>query len=50
MNVNLYGCQGQWLMVDMGVTFADPAYPGVELMYVRDAAGSRYTKRNGMPY
>ena len=25
-------------------------YPGVELMYVRDAAGSRYTKRNGMPY
>jgi ribonuclease J len=32
MNVNLYGCQGKWLMVDMGVTFADPAYPGVELI------------------
>jgi len=32
MNVNLYGCQGKWLMVDMGVTFADPAYPGVEVI------------------
>lgn len=32
MNVNLYGCQGKWLMVDMGVTFADPAYPGVEII------------------
>ncbi|THD35179.1 MAG: ribonuclease J [Sphingomonas sp.] len=32
MNVNLYGCQGKWLMVDMGVTFADPAYPGVDLI------------------
>ncbi|MBN8807209.1 MAG: ribonuclease J [Sphingomonas sp.] len=32
MNVNLYGCQGKWLIVDMGVTFADPAYPGVDLI------------------
>ncbi|MBS0478491.1 MAG: ribonuclease J [Proteobacteria bacterium] len=32
MNVNLYGCRGKWLMVDMGVTFADPAYPGVDLI------------------
>jgi ribonuclease J len=32
MNVNLYGCQGKWLMVDMGVTFADPAYPGIDLI------------------
>jgi ribonuclease J len=32
MNVNLYGCQGKWLMVDMGVTFADPAYPGVDVI------------------
>lgn len=32
MNVNLYGCQGKWLMVDLGMTFADPAYPGVELV------------------
>ena len=32
MNVNLYGCQGQWLMVDLGLTFADPAYPGIDLI------------------
>ena len=32
MNVNLYGCRGQWIMVDLGMTFADPAYPGVELV------------------
>lgn len=32
MNVNLYGCDGQWLMVDLGLTFADPQYPGVELV------------------
>ncbi len=32
MNVNLYGCQGKWIMVDMGMTFADPEYPGIELV------------------
>ena len=32
MNVNLYGCQGKWIMVDCGITFADPNYPGVELI------------------
>jgi ribonuclease J len=32
MNVNLYGCRGQWLMVDLGLTFADPTYPGIELV------------------
>jgi ribonuclease J len=32
MNVNLYGCDGKWIMVDLGMTFADPAYPGVELI------------------
>ena len=32
MNVNLYGCQGKWVMVDLGLTFADSAYPGVELI------------------
>src|SRR5678816_1442301 len=32
MNVNLYGCQGQWLMVDLGLTFADPDYPGIDLI------------------
>ena len=32
MNVNLYGCQGKWIMVDCGITFADPAYPGIDLI------------------
>ncbi|MDQ3245546.1 MAG: ribonuclease J [Pseudomonadota bacterium] len=32
MNVNLYGCRGQWLMVDCGLTFADPDYPGIDLI------------------
>jgi ribonuclease J len=32
MNVNLYGCDGKWLMVDLGMTFADADYPGVELV------------------
>jgi len=32
MNVNLYGAQGQWLMVDLGLTFADPDYPGIDLI------------------
>jgi ribonuclease J len=32
MNVNLYGCDGKWIMVDLGMTFADPFYPGIELI------------------
>ena len=32
MNVNLYGCRGKWLMVDLGLTFSDPYYPGVDLV------------------
>jgi ribonuclease J len=34
MNVNLYGADGKWLMVDLGMTFSDPDYPGVELVFV----------------
>ncbi|MDR2858323.1 MAG: ribonuclease J [Novosphingobium sp.] len=33
MNVNLYGCDGKWLMVDLGMTFSGPEYPGVELVF-----------------
>lgn len=33
MNVNLYGCDGKWLMVDLGMTFADPYYPGIDLVF-----------------
>ncbi len=32
MNVNLYGHAGKWLMVDCGVTFADHAYPGIDVV------------------
>ncbi|HEX8485827.1 ribonuclease J [Sphingomonas sp.] len=32
MNVNLYGTQGKWVMVDCGITFADPAYPGIDVI------------------
>ena len=32
MNVNLYGCRGQWIMVDLGLTFADPDFPGIDLI------------------
>ena len=45
MNVNLYGCRGQWIMVDLGLTFADPDYPGIDLIlpdleFIEDAAGA----------
>ncbi|WP_120078656.1 ribonuclease J [Aurantiacibacter odishensis] len=33
MNVNLYGCQGKWLMVDLGMSFGQAEYPGTELMF-----------------
>ncbi len=32
MNVNLYGCQGKWVMVDCGITFADAGYPGIDVI------------------
>jgi len=32
MNLNLYGCDGRWLMVDCGVTFGDQSMPGVDVI------------------
>ncbi|HSR70910.1 MAG TPA: ribonuclease J [Kiloniellales bacterium] len=32
MNLNLYGHAGKWLMVDLGITFADAGQPGVEVL------------------
>ncbi len=32
MNVNLYGCDSKWLMVDLGMTFADETTPGIDLI------------------
>lgn len=31
-NCYLYGCDGKWLMVDLGLTFADGSQPGVEVL------------------
>ncbi|WP_375427853.1 ribonuclease J [uncultured Sphingomonas sp.] len=32
MNVNLYGADGKWVMVDCGITFADAGYPGIDVI------------------
>ena len=32
MNVNLYGTQGKWVMVDCGMTFSNGDYPGIDLV------------------
>ena len=32
MNVNLYGTAGKWLMVDLGMTFGEHDYPGIDLV------------------
>ena len=33
MNVNLYGCNGKWLVVDLGMTFSGEEYPGIDLVF-----------------
>jgi ribonuclease J len=33
MNVNLYGADGKWIMVDCGMTFSGEQYPGVDLVF-----------------
>lgn len=32
MNLNLYGHDGQWLMVDCGITFGDDRTPGIDVI------------------
>ncbi|QQS12783.1 MAG: ribonuclease J [Rhodospirillales bacterium] len=32
MNLNLYGCRGKWLMLDLGVTFGDDSTPGLDVL------------------
>ncbi len=32
MNMSLYGYRGRWLIVDMGITFADETIPGVDII------------------
>lgn len=32
MNLNLYGHNEQWLMVDCGITFADESTPGIDIL------------------
>jgi ribonuclease J len=37
MNLSLYGCQGKWLMVDLGVSFGDDSMPGIDV-FMADTA------------
>ncbi|WP_293960957.1 ribonuclease J [Sneathiella sp.] len=37
MNLNLYCCNGKWLMIDCGISFADDRAPGIDVI-VPDAA------------
>ncbi len=32
MNLNLYGHDGKWLMIDLGITFADESDPGIDVL------------------
>jgi ribonuclease J len=32
MNANLYGCDGKWIMLDLGVSFGSQEYPGIDLI------------------
>ena len=32
MNLNLYGHDGKWLMVDLGVTFGNETTPGIDVI------------------
>ncbi len=31
-NCYLYGCDGKWIMIDLGLSFADDKFPGVDLL------------------
>ncbi len=32
MNLNLYGHRGKWLMIDLGITFADDSQPAIDVI------------------
>ena len=32
MNFNLYGHDGKWLMVDLGITFGNETTPGIDVI------------------
>ena len=32
LNLNLYGLDDQWLMVDLGIAFADEFLPGADIL------------------
>ena len=31
-NCYLYCCDGKWIMIDLGLTFADEKFPGIDLL------------------
>ncbi len=32
MNLNLYGHDGKWLMLDLGISFGDDSTPGIDVV------------------
>ena len=34
-NCYLYCCDGKWIMIDLGVSFADEKFPGIDLLVPR---------------
>ena len=55
MNVNLYGCRGKWIMVDLGLTFSGHEYPGVDLVlpdleFIEKRRGDLLVIRPGQSY
>ncbi|CAK0755340.1 Ribonuclease J [uncultured Gammaproteobacteria bacterium] len=45
LNLNLYGHDGRWLMVDLGIGFADDSLPGIDIV-VPDPAFIRERREN----
>ena len=32
-NCYLYCCDGKWIMIDLGISFADESFPGIDLVF-----------------
>ena len=50
-NCYLYGSDGKWLMIDLGITFADEKFPGVDLLlpkldFINDLSGAYFQVQN----
>ena len=46
-NCYLYCCDGKWIMIDLGLSFADEQFPGIDLLvpkikFIEEITGKRY--------